>query len=61
MTYDETNMRIRAVEEVNLGEDRDYYDVLYLHNIVSNLQFKLTAIATMFSISMISYVIYNSS
>ena len=54
MTYDETNMRIRAVEEVNLGEDRDYYDVLYLHNIVSNLQFKLTAIVMMFYISIIS-------
>jgi len=35
MSYDETNQRVRVVEEIEVGDDRDYYDVLYLHNVVS--------------------------
>lgn len=37
VSYDETNERVRIIEEVEIGQDRDYYDVLYLHNIVSKL------------------------
>ncbi|XP_076099850.1 mammalian ependymin-related protein 1-like [Mytilus galloprovincialis] len=33
VSYDETNERVRIIEEVEIGQDRDYYDVLYLHNI----------------------------
>lgn len=35
LSYDETNRRAREIEEVQVGQDREYYDVLYLHNIVS--------------------------
>lgn len=35
LSYDETNRRAREIEEVQIGQDREYYDVLYLHNIVS--------------------------
>jgi len=31
-TYDATNMRTRAIEEVQRGRERDYYDVLHLYN-----------------------------
>ncbi|XP_063425525.1 mammalian ependymin-related protein 1-like [Mytilus trossulus] len=33
LSYDETNRRAREIEEVQFGQDREYYDVLYLHNI----------------------------
>ncbi|XP_078591629.1 mammalian ependymin-related protein 1-like [Branchiostoma floridae x Branchiostoma japonicum] len=32
MSYDARNMRTRIVEEVETREDKEYYDVLYLHN-----------------------------
>ena len=35
LSYDETNKRLRIVEEVEFGSTRDYYDVLLLHNVVS--------------------------
>lgn len=35
LSYDETNRRAREIEEVAIGSEKDYYDVLYLHNIVS--------------------------
>merc|ERR1711860_238928 len=33
VSYDEINQRLRAVEEVDVGQDRDYYDVMYLHSV----------------------------
>ncbi|XP_013400489.1 mammalian ependymin-related protein 1-like [Lingula anatina] len=32
ISYDAINQRIRKVEEVYFNEDREYYDVLWLHN-----------------------------
>ncbi|CAG2226309.1 mammalian ependymin-related protein 1-like isoform X1 [Mytilus galloprovincialis] len=32
LSYDETNKRIREVEEIIIGTDKEYYDRLYLHN-----------------------------
>ncbi|OWF37119.1 mammalian ependymin-related protein 1-like [Mizuhopecten yessoensis] len=32
-SYDETQRRFREIEEVALGTDREYYDVLYLFNV----------------------------
>merc|ERR1711860_198924 len=32
LSYDETNKRIREVEEIVEGADKEYYDKLYLHN-----------------------------
>ncbi|KAI8479985.1 Mammalian ependymin- protein 1 [Branchiostoma belcheri] len=32
VSYDARNMRTRVIEEVETREERDYYDVLYLHN-----------------------------
>lgn len=34
-SYDETNMRTRTIEEVEQGREKDYYDTLHLHNVVS--------------------------
>lgn len=36
-SYDEINMRTRSIEEIEQGKERDYYDVLHLHNVVSPL------------------------
>ena len=36
LSYDETNMRVRVIEEVEIGSTKDYYDTLFLHNVVSN-------------------------
>ncbi|ESO90086.1 hypothetical protein LOTGIDRAFT_218124 [Lottia gigantea] len=33
ISYDELDRRVREVEEIEIGQTRDYYDVLYLHNI----------------------------
>ena len=35
LSYDETNTRFRIIEEVELGSTKDYYDTLYLYNVVS--------------------------
>ena len=32
ISYDATNKRVREVEEVDVGADREFYDVLYLYN-----------------------------
>ena len=32
MSYDATNKRVREVEELEFGSERDFYDVLYLYN-----------------------------
>ncbi|KAK7103811.1 hypothetical protein V1264_018636 [Littorina saxatilis] len=32
VTYDETNKRVREIEELDFNSDREFYDVLYLHN-----------------------------
>ncbi|KAK7482194.1 hypothetical protein BaRGS_00026543 [Batillaria attramentaria] len=39
VSYDETNRRVREVEELEFGATRDYYDVLYLHN--ENKEYRL--------------------
>ncbi|WAR18769.1 EPDR1-like protein [Mya arenaria] len=33
VSYDEANMRVRIIEEREVGSDKEYYDTLYLHNI----------------------------
>ena len=35
ISYDETNTRVRIIEEDRTGGQRDYYDTLFLHNVVS--------------------------
>lgn len=37
-SYDKENMRTRAIEEVQLGHERDYYDVLHLYKEVRTLR-----------------------
>lgn len=32
LSYDETNRRVREVEEILLGSDKEYVDRLYLYN-----------------------------
>ncbi|CAH1261898.1 EPDR1 [Branchiostoma lanceolatum] len=32
ISYDATNRRIRVIEEVNIRDDKEYFDVLYIHN-----------------------------
>ncbi|XP_069117848.1 mammalian ependymin-related protein 1-like [Argopecten irradians] len=32
-SYDETQRRFREIEEVVFGSDKEYFDVLYLHNV----------------------------
>merc|ERR1711976_1144247 len=39
ITYDETNRRVREGEYLEEGATRDFYDVLYLHNI--NKEYKI--------------------
>ena len=33
-SYDEVNMRTRSVEEIEVGKERDYYDVIHLYSTV---------------------------
>lgn len=35
ISYDEYAPRFRIIEEEAVGKQVDYYDVLYLHNVVS--------------------------
>ena len=35
VSYDETNQRVRIIEQVIEGTEKEYFDTLYLHNIVS--------------------------
>jgi len=35
-SYDAINMRIRLIEEVRMGEERDAYDELFLYKEVSS-------------------------
>ena len=37
MSYDATNKRVREVEELEFGSERDFYDVLYLYNEVMKM------------------------
>ncbi|KAK7482189.1 hypothetical protein BaRGS_00026538 [Batillaria attramentaria] len=37
--YDETEKRVRETEEIDIDNERDYYDVLYLHNM--NKEYRL--------------------
>ncbi|XP_025105690.1 mammalian ependymin-related protein 1-like [Pomacea canaliculata] len=39
ISYDETNRRVREIEELDFSTGRDYFDVLYLHNI--NVEYRL--------------------
>ncbi|KAL4237795.1 Mammalian ependymin-related protein 1 [Mactra antiquata] len=41
VSYDETNKRVRIIEEVEQGTEKDYYDVLWLHNIQREYRFNL--------------------
>ncbi|XP_045169094.1 mammalian ependymin-related protein 1-like [Mercenaria mercenaria] len=41
VSYDETNMRVRIIEEREIGSEKDYYDTLYLHNIRREYKFNL--------------------
>ena len=36
-TYDETDMRTRAIEMVQQGRERDFYDVLHIYKDVRSL------------------------
>ncbi|XP_033736122.1 mammalian ependymin-related protein 1-like [Pecten maximus] len=40
-SYDETQRRFREIEEVEFGSDREYFDVLYLHNVGKEYRFNL--------------------
>ena len=40
-SYDRTNMRTRAIEEVQSGIERDYYDVIHLYKEVSHCEHDL--------------------
>ncbi|KAK7482196.1 hypothetical protein BaRGS_00026545 [Batillaria attramentaria] len=39
ISYDENEKRVREIEEIEIDNDRDYYDVLYLHNM--NKEYRL--------------------
>jgi hypothetical protein len=39
-SYDATNMRTKAIEEREVGKERDYYDVLHLYKEVSVFIFR---------------------
>ncbi|XP_035657336.1 mammalian ependymin-related protein 1-like [Branchiostoma floridae] len=41
MSYDATNRRVRRIEEVNLLEDKEFYDVLYIHNTEPGTEYRL--------------------
>ncbi|ESO90087.1 hypothetical protein LOTGIDRAFT_233900 [Lottia gigantea] len=41
VSYDEDQKRVREIEEVAIGSTKDYYDVLYLHNIGIEYRFNL--------------------
>ncbi|XP_066282340.1 mammalian ependymin-related protein 1-like [Branchiostoma lanceolatum] len=41
MSYDATNRRVRRIEEVNLLEEKDFYDVLYIHNTEPGTEYRL--------------------
>ncbi|MCI3311122.1 hypothetical protein MP969_26075, partial [Escherichia coli] len=39
ISYDELNRRVREIEEIDFASERDFYDVLYLHNL--NVEYRL--------------------
>ncbi|OPL20910.1 hypothetical protein AM593_00614, partial [Mytilus galloprovincialis] len=41
LSYDETNRRVREVEEILLGSDKEYVDRLYLYNEAKNYSLNL--------------------
>ncbi|KAH3845974.1 hypothetical protein DPMN_088269 [Dreissena polymorpha] len=42
VSYDQRNMRVRIIEEREVGSTKDYYDTLYLHNIQRKYRLDLT-------------------
>lgn len=35
VVYDENAPRVRITEDISIGSQADFYDVVYLHNVVS--------------------------
>ncbi|XP_078591633.1 mammalian ependymin-related protein 1-like [Branchiostoma floridae x Branchiostoma japonicum] len=41
ISYDAINQRVRVIEEVNIKEQRDFFDVLYLHQVGKEYRYNL--------------------
>ncbi|CAH1261897.1 EPDR1 [Branchiostoma lanceolatum] len=41
VSYDGANKRVRRIEEVNLLQDKEFFDVLYLHNTEPGTEYRL--------------------
>ncbi|KAK3611475.1 hypothetical protein CHS0354_032756 [Potamilus streckersoni] len=41
ISYDETDQRVRVIEERDEGSEKDFYDTLYLHNVGLKYQLNL--------------------